>query len=137
MRAPALDDVVLLALTVWGEARGESDTGKLAVAWVMVNRHEAGSISRVLLRPWQFSFWNTDDPSRPLIGEISGESDQWVACYKAACAAYFALVPDPTHGATNYLNVEATRRLRGGSLPDWYDSDKVTVVIDRHTFLKL
>ena len=31
-------DIAVLALTVYGEARGESDLGKLAVAYVPVNR---------------------------------------------------------------------------------------------------
>lgn len=75
-------DIVIGALTVWGEARGESATGRKAVAWVIRNRAEYaieykekhdgkeyrlfgdGSIVSVCLVPWQFSCWNMRDPNR-------------------------------------------------------------------------
>jgi len=57
--------------------------------------------------------------------------------YKAGCSAYFHFLEDPTHGSTHYLNEEMTRKLRGGSLPGWFEEAKVMARIGRHTFLKL
>jgi hypothetical protein len=44
---------------------------------------------------------------------------------------------DLSKNADHYLNVELTKRLRGGTLPSWVDLSKVTVVIGNHTFLNL
>lgn len=63
-------DLNILSLTVYGEARGESDAGKLAVAWTARNRAEADlhrdgrpdwwgeGVAGVCLKSWQFSCWN-------------------------------------------------------------------------------
>lgn len=131
-------EVMLLALTVWGEARGESYKGKLGVAFVICNRAKfsGNKISGVVLKAWQFSFWNTDDPSRDDISDIDPNSEVWRECLKAAAAAYFDLAIDPTHGATFYMNVEAVIKQRG-SLPNFWhiDTDPASeVVIDQHTF---
>jgi spore germination cell wall hydrolase CwlJ-like protein len=132
-------EITLLALTVWGEARGESHIGKLAVAYVIKNRMRRRNVgvSRVVLSPWQFSFWNTEDPSRSRISEIDPESDVWQDCFKAATSAYLADEPDPTKGAEFYMNVDTVKRQRGGTLPKWWNVDATPdgeVVIDRHTF---
>jgi hypothetical protein len=73
----------------------------------------------------------------------------WRECFAAACGAAFRRdlgLADPVKGATMYLNVEETRRLRGdGTLPPWaadptdatkVDARLVTAVIGRHTFLR-
>ena len=53
------DDLLTMARTLWGEARGEPDSGKIAVAWVIRNRAEKSgkSIADVCLQPHQFSCW--------------------------------------------------------------------------------
>ncbi len=145
MRCPALDDLTLLALTVWGEARGEPFDGQVAVAHVIMNRaRDQKPIAEVVLKPWQFSFFNTEDSSRPRIGAIDEASPEWWLAYKAAAAAFFDLIPDTTNGATHYLNVEATKKITGGRLPAWaakpgdatqVDERKVMVAIGRHVFL--
>ncbi len=139
MLCPSLDHLTLLALTIWGEARSEPDDGKLAVAWACMNRAALSGkpVGAEVLKKLQFSFWNSDDPSRPTIASIDASGAIWVSCYKAACAAYFSLLTDPTNGATHYLNEAVTKALRGGSLPDWFDEAKVTKRIGRHTFLRL
>ena len=72
--------VSLLALTLWGEARGEPVLGKRAVAWVVRNRMSIaeawlerkgrqhplfgdGTVAGVVLRPYQFSCWLKGDPT--------------------------------------------------------------------------
>ena len=34
------EDIKIMAKTMWGEARGESEEGKIGVAWVIRNRAE-------------------------------------------------------------------------------------------------
>lgn len=127
-------EVILMALTIWGEARGEPYEGKLGVAWVLRNRAKRWKfkMSRVVLKAWQFSFWNTDDPSRDDISDIDPDSPIWLECLKAASAAYFELGEDPTKGAIYYLNPLSLK-----SLPSWWDTDgdhMSEVAIGRHRF---
>lgn len=65
----ALNDEEALALTIFGEARGEPIEGKAAVASVVMNRAKtparfSDSIKDVCLQPKQFSCWNVGDPNR-------------------------------------------------------------------------
>lgn len=141
------DELYWLAYTVLQESSGEPWAGQLAVAWVIVNRAKrtSASISDTVLAPLQFSCWNTASPTRARI-DIDGASTIWHNVYSAACAAYFGLRDDPTTGATQYLNVEETKRIRkNGTLPAWaadaQDATKVnaaavTAVIGRHTFMR-
>jgi spore germination cell wall hydrolase CwlJ-like protein len=141
------DELYFLFLTVKMEAGGEPYEGQLAVAYSVMNRVKASksSVIDAVLRSHQFSCWNTDSPTRMNLDTIP--DDVMKNCYKAAAAAYFGLVEDPSKGATHYLNEEETRKMRGGTLPGWacknnipspvIDESKVTARIGRHTFLKL
>lgn len=142
------DDLAWLAMTIYQEAGGEPWEGQLAVAYVLLRRAEARgqSIPDVCLAPAQFSAWNSDSPTRLRLDDANGSRlPEWGQAFSAACAAYFGLKPDPTGGATHYLNVEETKRLRGGTLPEWaadsadrgrVNARLVTVMIGRHTFLR-
>ncbi len=135
---PPIDDLQALASTIAQEAGGEPFEGKLGVGYVIVTRAtRAGrSILDTVLAPAQFSAWNTDAPTRLRLDTTPPEV--WAESYKAACAAAFGLLPDPTHGATHYLNEAATRAGRPHrDLPSWFDEAKVTVRLGRHTFLRL
>lgn len=100
-------DMDVLARTVYGEARGEPDQGKLAVAWVVVNRARKHriSIAAAALKSIHFSCWNnaramdanqlamlTAEPGNPLFAR----------CLIAALAAAHGIDPDPTGGARHY-----------------------------------
>lgn len=134
-------DIGLISMTVWGEARGEEFQGKLAVAYVIFNRIRRLSCraSQVVLKPYQFSFWNTDDPSRPTMSTIDHEGQVWQDCEQAAIHAFRKTMPDPTNGAEYYMNVELVKKSRGGTLPAWWASDTdpdSSVSIGAHTFRK-
>ena len=61
-----LDYPVLLGLCVYGEARGESVLGQIAVSEVVFNRYDDSSktiIEQILLRPLQFSCFNRGNKS--------------------------------------------------------------------------
>lgn len=133
------DALTLLAATVFLEAEGESDDGKVAVAWVAANRASAAnqSLQAVLMAPAQFSCWNAD--YRPMAeARLAGGGAVEEACWRAAAAAMWRLTADPTQGATFYLNPELTKKIRKKhDLPPWYDAAKVTARIGRHEFLRL
>jgi len=102
-----------VAATVKQEAEREGFNGKLAVAWVIKNRMTTRrqNAATVVLSRYQFSCWNSDSPTRMRLSGIP--KDMWFDCYKAACGALFDLTPDPTKGATHYLNKELTVHLYG------------------------
>jgi hypothetical protein len=131
------DEILFLAYTVAQESGWEPYAGKLGVAFVIINRAENSkvTVSDTVFKSLQFSCWNADSPTRMNLDTLP--LDILKESYKTACGAYFHLQEDPTHGATNYLNEEMTRQLRGGTLPGWFDESKVTVRIGHHTFLKL
>jgi len=135
-------DLIVLAQMVLGEARGEPYEGQLAVAHVAMNRvadpRWPDTPSAVVLQPKQFSCFNDGSPCLPLMRQPArhASSSTWDSVFRAACAAYFGLEPDPTGGANHYLNEKVTRKIRGGSLPRWFDERKVTRRIGGHTFLR-
>lgn len=118
-----LTDVQLLALCVWGEARGEAHVGKLAVAHVVLNRvgkksWYGRSIRDVIVKPYQFSF-------------MQGLEDVFVlaADDPAAVVAYLVLSEhtiDPTKGATHFH----ARYV----MPDWARALRFKVAIGNHLF---
>lgn len=126
-------DLDWIAMTVWGEARGESQEGKLAVAYVIVNRmaQEKRTACGVVLRPFQFSFWNTNDPSRWKM-QPSLSDPIWVDCYEAARNALEKTKPDPTEGCTSYLNPDACTKKQQANAG--YHPQRVRHVIGRHHF---
>ena len=67
--APLLDPEDLATATIRGEAEGESHEGRLAVAKVIRNRMAArffsdGTLAGTVLKPYQFSVWNTAELRR-------------------------------------------------------------------------
>src|SRR4030065_221810 len=54
--------LALYAATIFLEAEGETDEGKIAVAWVIRNRMDEykKDIHGIILMPKQFSCWNED-----------------------------------------------------------------------------
>ena len=125
----SMEEVFYLTLLVAVEAEGEPHIGKLAVAWVAVNRSHLlkQPLTKVLFDPNEFTgFWVTRKVDKRVFRPA----------YTAARAAYFGTAPDPTKEATHYLNVALVKK-QSGQLPLWYNPKYITVVIGRHTFLKL
>lgn len=68
----------LAIATIRGEADGEPFEGKVAVAKVLRNRMRLkyasdGTVAGTVLRPQQFSMWNTDDPNRIRTANLDSE----------------------------------------------------------------
>lgn len=112
-------DVNLLARLIYGEARGESYTGQVAVAAVVLNRVKSSSfpntISGVIYQPYAFTAVSD--------GQINLTPN--ATALKAAKDALNGW--DPTGGAIYYYNPST-------ATSKWIYSRKVTVTIGRHVF---
>jgi N-acetylmuramoyl-L-alanine amidase len=101
----------ILARTLWGEARGESLAGQIAVAWTIRNRVNDGKTrswwgegyTGVCQKPYQFSFWNKNDPNFVyLSGAKPIPFREFAQAQIAADQVLAGKVSDPTNGATHY-----------------------------------
>ena len=125
-------DIDILARTVYGEARGESELGKLAVAWVVVNRarkYRVG-LGAACLLSIHFSCWNNGraNDANQLAMMMAETSDPIFArCMLAALHAAHGLVPDPTAGASHYHAI--------GIEPGWAEG-KPYQTISHHRFYR-
>jgi len=144
------DPLVLMALTVLGEAEGEPYAGKLAVAHVIVNRMRKGnlSVADTVLAPWQFSCWNPGDPRKLFLTNVILKEAKnvlpglWEQCVQACEAAMNEPETDPTAGATHYVVIdlwscddEKRKRARWHSLQCIAEGiTKELVRIGRHVF---
>jgi spore germination cell wall hydrolase CwlJ-like protein len=120
-----------------GEARGESDQGKVAVGWVILNRAKSGKwfggggdIYAVCRKPYQFSCWNPGDPNRSIITSAKAGDAVFDQCLAAAQRVLGGSAADPTGAATHYFaNYIST--------PSWAKPPAIlTVQIGVHKFYK-
>lgn len=100
-------EYALLALCVWREARGEPYRGKLGVAWSIRNRVYKHSWfgkdwEDVVLKPWQYSSFNTNDPNAVKLPGAPQQDPAWAECMQVAEDVYANVIADPTGGATHY-----------------------------------
>lgn len=141
-------DQLVLALTLYGEARGEGVAGLTAVAWVIRNRASrsrftklagsAGAVAGVCRAPWQFSCWNAGDPNSArlrvwlsdptVVPRNVGE-----AVWAVAGAALNDLSPDPTNGGDHY-HTRTAPAWAGAWPPDWAATMPVSAQIGEHIF---
>ncbi len=105
-----MTDADIIARTVWGEARGESRQGRLAVAWVIINRHTSGkwfagdTFAETCLMDRQFSIWNHDNKWRHRLFELDMGNKAFAECMLVSLGALLrdADFQDPTNGSTHY-----------------------------------
>lgn len=103
------DDLLILAKTIYGEARGELHNfglaALIAVANVILNRVKkrfASSVSDVCLMPHQFSCWNRNDPNYEKIKNLDENSRLFKVCLKVAKNVLNESWPDLTDGCDHY-----------------------------------
>ena len=122
-----------LIRTLAFEASGETEVGKVAVAYVVLNRKRRGrwgdNIKAVVTSPGQFEPWKT---RRREIEGLSPNDPRYQSAAIIADAVLSGQTPDPTAGATYFLNPIIVRERRGGSLPAWASGEGRP--IGRHTF---
>lgn len=138
-----LTDEDALALTLWGEARGEPLNGQAAVGTVVRNRVKdprwPDTYKGVCLQPKQFSCWNPGhDPNSQAVRVIAESllaneppDPVFRQCQWVATGIIYDYVLDPIHGATQYLT-ESVYRL---ATPTWARGMRETARIGAHVFL--
>ncbi|MEQ1887556.1 MAG: cell wall hydrolase [Alphaproteobacteria bacterium] len=139
----SLFDMETLARSIWGEARGESEEGQAAVAWVMRNRVAAaqvfvarqkrahplfgdGTLAGACRAPRQFSAWNPGDPNAAKLMRIGFENAAYCRAFAIGCQVWGGLIKDPAAGATHYHHHDIE--------PVWAKSMKPTALIGAHMF---
>lgn len=131
-----VDEVDILARTLWGEARGEGAAGMEAVAAVVMNRVALArirgrmwwgdSVAEVCRKPWQFSCWNERDPNRAKLLAVSSTDPVFALALRIARRAAAGGLADPTRGATHYH--------ARGIMPGWAAGQVPVAEIGRHLF---
>lgn len=129
----------MLARTLWGEARGESLAGQIAVAWTIRNRVDDGKTKSwwgegyagVCQKPYQFSCWNKNDPNFAyLSGAKTIPFREFAQAQIAADQVMAGKVLDPTGGATHYYATTMPNP------PTWVKGAKQTLKLGHHLFFK-
>ena len=140
-------ELILMALCVWREARGEPRLGKVWVAWVIKNRkivkgwwNRSGMLSEVLLKPQQFSSL-TDKNDKQLTvfpypvkhGEEEYAPDKEFSEILVICEEVLRtpIAEDPTRRSDHYYSASMI------DPPSWADEDKLTGIVGRHKFYRL
>lgn len=140
----------LLTIAAYGEARGEGEEGMKGVINVMNNRTKIGGwfkdidnlkeyslYHQVILRAFQFSCFNMNDPNRKSLEEIAFNFSESLGIYNPLPIAYNLSVQcveghleDNTVGATFYHNKHMD------PYPSWAKKFVKTVEIKNHVFYK-
>ena len=142
------EPVILLAMCLFGEARGEGRQTQQGVAQTVINRAKhphpvfgsrreldfAENLRRVILQPRQFSSFNAEDPNygkllRPLEYE---EPAAWEQCLRCAQEALAAKDREDTLTANSDHYFDDSIQP-----PTWADPAKQTVQIGRLNFYRL
>lgn len=140
-----LTDTEAMILTVYGEARGDTIDGQIAVMNVIMNRAKKRklSIKDVCFQPKQFSCWNSNDPNYPMLKELAEiaimdrlpdyQQLRQIGYLTAGVIGLF--LPDNTGGADHYMT---TKLFNSAKKPSWAKEPKTKPrVIGAHTFLQV
>ena len=129
----AESEVLVLARTIYGEARGEDEETKRAVANVVINRVKdpkwwGKTIKEVCLVRKQFSCFNFGDPNFMELINAHIKDRVLQECFGIAYVVIKGLLPDNTNGATHYHNKNIDT--------DWDNVMDVTRELNKLTFYK-
>ena len=124
--------------TVIGEAGNEPDSGKAAVAHVILNRVASGgfggrTVPGVVFAKHQFEPWNVPEIAAKLRG-IAPESKAYQQAAAVVDQVLGGALPDPTGGATHFL-APGVMKSRGAALPGWAQGTPLTT-IGGHAFFR-
>lgn len=142
-----LDDKQLTALTIYGEARGETKAGKIAVCSVILERvdhrnWDGKTIQEVCLWPYQFSCFLPDDPNFKALKLIAENWDEKYqtsldlqACYHVASDLIKGIFPRTKEIAENHCCQYVTTELRKSKkCPKWVKEMKLVLTEGNHEF---
>jgi spore germination cell wall hydrolase CwlJ-like protein len=122
-------ELFIVALTILGEARGETFEGMAGVASVIQTRtiERKQTPSQVCLASKQFSFWNggvSESTKRKLLATAQGKN----ALYLADLVIHQQM-PDIVKGANHYHAISVA--------PRWARDAKLVATIRNHKFYRL
>ena len=127
------EDILTLAQTLWGEARGEDDEGMRAVCCTIINRYNSGkwfagkTIAETCKKPYQFSCWNKNDPNRPHLLRLTFiQLKRELEIIRQVASGVYN---DVTCGATHYYNPKVCK-------PKWAEGKIPCYVHGNHLFFK-
>lgn len=133
-----LSPLSILTLVLWGEGRGESIEGRIAIGCVIRNRVDARKqdYKTVLLAPQQFSCFapagGDANYQAVLSAAVKSPMDAlWIETSWIAAGVLTRQVRDITMGATNYI----TKQLYHAHPPSWVARCRVTATFDSHIFM--
>ena len=127
-------DDVWAVLTIWMEARGEPQEGRIAVAEVLRDRtrlryQSDGTVPGTCLRALQFSCWNATDPNRILAAKLDDRDPLVPECF----AAWREAIAGSNYAKQGllYYNPAAVR-----IVPPWVGACHQVAAIGRHLFFR-
>lgn len=122
-------EILVIALTLLGEARGEGIEGMAGVASVIqtraIEKHQPAY--QVCLAPKQFSFWNgkvSESQKQKLLANPQAEN----AIHLAKLVAEKRM-PDVVNGANHYHTFQVS--------PKWSKNKTAVAIIKNHKFYRL
>lgn len=126
-----VSDDLLGIVTLFQEAEGESYPGKVAVAEVILRRTARrymsdGTVAGTVLRPFQFSGWNTGSTNRIRSLKLNDDDPAVRECIRAWNHAKAG--SNTTGNAVHYFNPELC-------FPDWARGAEVVAEIGNHRFV--
>lgn len=134
----------IMALTIYGEARGEKRAGRIAVGSVILERVEhrawdGDNIIDVCLWPYQFSIYLPGDPNRAVLKRIAENWDHYYfsslplqECHGIARGLIDGTIPrDPEISAAHCCQYLTTAAKEG---VDWWKEMKFIKKVGGHEF---
>ena len=116
-----MNEILCLCAIMWGEARGESDMGKVAVAYTAINRkadpNYPKSICQIMNQPAQYQFLDLGMPSETQIAYLK----------PLAKAIIEKRIDDPTNGAKFFH----TKQMKQ---PIWAKQKEIKIALGNHIF---
>lgn len=102
-------NIVLLGICTWREAQNQPRVAQVGQAWSVRNRVDrpgfwdwGDSYASVILKPFQYSSFNHNDPNAL---KIPADTDpSWIQCLAIAQDVYQGISEDPTSGSTHYFD---------------------------------
>ena len=115
-----INEILCLSAIMFGEARGESDMGKVAVAYTAINRKADPSypknICQIMTQPAQYQFLDYGMPTQTQVAYLM----------PLAKAILEGKVDDPTRGA-KWFHTRKTK-------PIWAKQKDIKVALGNHIF---
>lgn len=139
-----LSPAQILAVTIYGEARGEPTEGQIAVGSVILERvdhhdWDGKTVMEVCLKRWQFSCYNERDPNYGKLLNIAEKWDQAMAtnaalnaCFGIAVGLLTGEIDRTPEIAESHCCNYATAA--GAESVKWDDKMKVVAGIGAHIF---